>query len=58
MGTDLPGAANAGVASLFVTGGLAGPELGPDPEAPDPVLLDAYLERHGARPAAVIGRLR
>lgn len=56
--TDVAGALGEGLDCLFVTGGLAAAEMGPDVEAPDPNLVEAYLKRHlmGARWA--IGLLR
>jgi HAD superfamily hydrolase (TIGR01459 family) len=56
--TDIAGGIGEGLDTLFVTGGLAAAELGPDPEAPDPGLLTAFLARHRLAPTAAIGRLR
>lgn len=56
--TDIAGGAAEDLDTLFVTGGLAAPELGPDAENPDPALLEEYLARHALTPTAAIGRLR
>ena len=56
--TDVEGGRAMGLDTLFVSGGLAAGELGPDPENPDPALLEVYLDRHGQSPRHVIGRLR
>ena len=59
---DLPvpvaGAAGQGIDCLFVTGGLAWDQFGPEIERPDPALLDAWLRAEGQDPAYAIGRLR
>ncbi len=56
IATDVAGAARAGIASVFVTGGIAAGELGSG--MPDPDRLAAYLARHGQAPLAAIDRLR
>ncbi|MEM7671693.1 MAG: TIGR01459 family HAD-type hydrolase [Pseudomonadota bacterium] len=56
--TDVKGGCDYGLDTLFVTGGLALGELGPDPEHPDPALLETYLAEHGLTPRYAIGRLR
>ncbi|MEM7508755.1 MAG: TIGR01459 family HAD-type hydrolase [Pseudomonadota bacterium] len=56
--TDVKGGCDYGLDTLFVTGGLASGELGPDPEHPDPALLESYLREHGLMPRYAIGRLR
>ena len=56
--TDVPGGIAAGLDTLFVTGGLAAQDLGPDPEHPQQELLDAFLAESGLTPAYAIGRLR
>ena len=63
VATDVLGAEQAGLDCIFVTGGLAMAEVAadpsnPDPEAPDPMRLSAYLEKHERAPAFAIGRLR
>ncbi|MEM7269214.1 MAG: TIGR01459 family HAD-type hydrolase [Pseudomonadota bacterium] len=56
--TDVRGAIGEGLDCLFVTGGLAAEECGPDVENPDPELTEAYLARHQLSPVWSIGRLR
>lgn len=58
ISTDIAGAVGEGIDSLFITGGLAAAEMGPDVENPDPVLLDAWLEARQIMPSFAIGRLR
>lgn len=58
IGTDVAGGAAAGVDTVFVTGGLAAGQLGPDPENPDPDLLATFLAENGSTPRYAIGRLR
>lgn len=56
--TDIPGAAAEGFDALFVTGGLEAHRFGPDPEAPQPAALEAWLAEVGQAPTYAIGRLR
>ncbi len=56
--TDVAGAAEAGMATVFVTGGIAAPELGPDPLSPDPERLAAFLSAQGQTPTHWVSRLR
>ncbi len=56
--TDVPGAAGEGIDALFVTGGLAHDQFGPDVENPDPEMLDAWLRERQQDPQYSIGRLR
>lgn len=56
--TDVPGGIAAGLDTLFVTGGLAAQDLGPDPEHPQQDLLDGFLAESGLAPRYAIGRLR
>ena len=58
IGTDIAGAMAEGLDSLFVTGGLAAAEFGPNPLAPDPAQLTAWLAVQSLSPTAAIGRLR
>jgi HAD superfamily hydrolase (TIGR01459 family) len=58
IATDVEGGIRAGLDVVFVTGGLAAGELGPDPEHPDPARLDAFLAEQGLAPRYAIGRLR
>lgn len=56
--TDVQGAIGEGLDALFVTGGLAMDEFGPDAEAPAPALLDPWLEAKLLSPRYAIGKLR
>ncbi|SFI49559.1 TIGR01459 family HAD-type hydrolase [Albimonas pacifica] len=56
--TDVAGGVAQGLDTLFVTGGLAAPQMGDDVEAPDPEKLEFYIASHGLRPTVAIGRLR
>lgn len=58
ISTDILGAAQEGINSLFVTGGLAAAAMGPDVENPQPELLDEWLKTHQLSPTYSIGRLR
>jgi HAD superfamily hydrolase (TIGR01459 family) len=58
IATDVLGAAGEGIDALFVSGGLAAREFGPDPEHPAPAPLNAWLAHHQMSPAFTIGRLR
>lgn len=55
--TDVAGAANMGLACLFVTGGLASSEIRHEGGVPEPTELARFLEHHGAAPMAAMGRL-
>ena len=57
MMTDVKGAADNGLDVLYVSGGIHARDYG-DSQRPDPLLLAAFLEKHGYRPVAVIPRLR
>jgi HAD superfamily hydrolase (TIGR01459 family) len=56
--TDIRGGMAEGLDTLFVSGGLAAAEFGPDPEAPDPAKLEAFLNAEQMSVTAAIGRLR
>lgn len=58
IATDVAGAIGAGLDVVFVAGGLAAAEMGPDPDRPDPARLKAYLEAARLAPPYAIGRLR
>ena len=58
IATDIPGAAGEGIDALFVTGGLAAAEFGPDVENPDPAMLEEWLAMRAEAPRYSIGRLR
>lgn len=57
-GTDVEGALANGLDALFVTGGLAQDQFGPDVENPDPHRLDGWLRQRRLEPHYSIGRLR
>lgn len=56
--TDVPGGIAAGLDMLFVTGGLAADQFGPDVEHPEDAPLQAFLAKEGLKPRYAIGRLR
>ena len=58
IATDIPGAAGEGIDALFVSGGLAHDQFGPDVEHPDPAMLDEWLALRSENPRYSIGRLR
>jgi HAD superfamily hydrolase (TIGR01459 family) len=58
ISTDIEGAIGEGIDALFVTGGLAARDFGPDPAHPDPALLRAWLAGRQLDPSYAIGRLR
>ncbi len=58
INTDILGAEIENIDSIFVTGGLAADQFGPDVEAPDPELLETWLLEQGRNPTYAIGRLR
>lgn len=45
VGTDIRGGMGEGLDTLFITGGIAAGEFGPDPLAPDTGLLQRFLDR-------------
>ena len=55
--TDIMGAQNEDLDSLFISGGLAAAETATNPQ-PDPEKLDKFLQLHNATPTATIGHLR
>lgn len=56
--TDIAGGIAEGFDTLFVTGGLAAAEFGPDPDRPDPERLRRWLDDRLSSPTYAIGRLR
>ncbi len=56
--TDVQGAVAEGIDVVFVTGGIAAENFGPDPENPDQALLDAWLGDLELDATYAIGRLR
>lgn len=57
IGTDIKGAIDSGLDSLFVTGGLAARETGTR-ISPDHRLLDKFINKHEIRPDYAIGMFR
>ncbi|PTQ67533.1 TIGR01459 family HAD-type hydrolase [Celeribacter persicus] len=58
IGTDVMGAIGEGLDVLFITGGLAAQEFGPDPANPDPMRLKMWLSEQNLSPTAAISFLR
>ncbi|MBU2956742.1 TIGR01459 family HAD-type hydrolase [Paracoccus sp. 1_MG-2023] len=58
INTDVEGAEDQGIDSIFVTGGLAAEEFGDDVENPRGDMLEDWLKRKGRAPSFAIGRLR
>lgn len=58
IGTDVEGARRQGLDLLFVTGGLAHDQFGPDPRNPDPIAVAAWLRERQQAPRYAIGCLR
>jgi HAD superfamily hydrolase (TIGR01459 family) len=56
--TDVQGGIAEGVDTLFITGGLAAADCGPDVENPDPALLQDFVAREERYPTFAMGRLR
>lgn len=56
--TDIAGGIAEGLDTLFVAGGLAAAEMGPDPEHPEPARLARFVAGHRLTPRWAIGRLR
>jgi HAD superfamily hydrolase (TIGR01459 family) len=58
IATDIQGAGGEGLDALFVTGGIAAANFGPNADSPDPHLLEDWLEDQQLDPIYAIGRLR
>lgn len=58
IGTDVTGGIREGIDTLFITGGLAAAEFGPDVGNPDPALLFRWLGELQMTPTYAIGKLR
>ena len=56
--TDIQGGMAEDIDTLFVTGGIAAAEFGPDPANPDKTLLDQWLATKSLSPTLAIGHLR
>lgn len=57
IATDIQGGMSEDIDTLFVTGGIAVAEFGPDPANPDPTLLDRWLATRSMSPTFCIGHL-
>jgi HAD superfamily hydrolase (TIGR01459 family) len=58
IATDVQGGVSEGLDTLFITGGLAAEEFGPDVENPDPARLNDWLVGQQMSPRFAMGRLR
>ena len=56
--TDVQGGISEDIDTMFVTGGIAASEFGPDPANPDKTLLDQWLAARSMSPTFSIGLLR
>lgn len=56
--TDVQGGMGEGLDTLFITGGIAAPNFGPDPANPDPALLQDWLATQRLSPTYSLGLLR
>ncbi len=56
--TDIQGGISEDLGTLFITGGLAADQFGPDPEHPDQKLLDNWLSARQLSPTFAIPLLR
>ncbi|NBE06732.1 TIGR01459 family HAD-type hydrolase [Paragemmobacter ruber] len=54
INTDVQGGIGEGIDTLFVTGGIAAHEFGPDPARPDPARLTAWLQEQRLSPTYAI----
>ena len=58
VNTDIQGGQSEDLDTLFVTGGIAATEFGPDAANPDQALLDRWLDTKSLSPTFAIGHLR
>lgn len=58
INTDVAGAAGEGLDCLFITGGLAHDQFGPDADHPDAAMLADWLANRQQNPTYAIGKLR
>ena len=58
INTDIQGGQSEDLDTLFVTGGIAATEFGPDAGNPDPALLEPWLQARSLSPTFAIGHLR
>ncbi len=56
--TDVQGGLAEGFDTLFITGGLAATEFGPDPKNPDPFMVRDWFKAHQITATAAIPNLR
>jgi len=56
--TDVLGGLSDGFDTLFITGGLAADQFGPDANNPNPDLMQAFFAKHQIEPTAAISALR
>jgi HAD superfamily hydrolase (TIGR01450 family) len=57
MLTDIKGASDNGIDALYVSGGIHAKDYG-HPDEPEPEKLQAFLDRHGFTPVAMMPKLR
>ena len=55
--TDIKGASDNGIDALYVSGGIHAKDYG-HPDEPEPEKLQAFLDRHGFSPVAMMPKLR
>ena len=58
INTDIEGAMGEGLDSVFISGGLAHDQFGPDVDHPDPARLEDWLRSRQKNPTYTLGRLR
>lgn len=58
INTDIAGAMGEGLDSIFITGGLAHDQFGPDVETPNHAMLSDWLQARQKGPDFAMGRLR
>ena len=58
INTDIQGGQSEDLDTLFVTGGIAAADFGPDASNPDPALLQPWLDAKSLSPTFAIGHLR
>ena len=58
INTDIQGGLSEGLDTLFITGGLAADQFGPDEKQPDPTLLSTWLGKKQISPTFAISFLR
>ena len=57
IGTDVQGGQSEGLDTLFITGGLAADQFGPDSANPDKAMLEDWLEERMMAPTYAMGHL-